>query len=702
MAALQSIRSKGKLIAVCVGGALLAFVLGDFINSGATIFGASQTKVGEINGTSIDYNEFSNIVDRRETFIKLASGRSTLDAETTDEIREDCWERLVRKNVVGKFIEKQGIRATNDELVFMLRTGNVTPFMRQAFVNPETGLYDPARATAFMAQNDAESRFIWQTLEDELREAKEYSKYVSMVSSGLYVTKAEVEQQFKNRTHVSDFKYVAFPLSDVKDSEVAVTEAAMKEFYKTVVNSFTRYQETRDIAYVSFDIVATKEDSASILSGVEKIKTDLGTLEDSDIESYINSRSVIPYSARYYSEGEIGNDGLDEAFFGSASASQQVYGPYVDGEYYKVARLQGFADRPDSVKVAHILLTVQNPADSLKVKAKADSLSNVLKSGIDFGALALEYSEDTGSARDSGNLGWITESINYIPEFKNACFSTAKGKTTIVKTAYGYHIVKVFDRTQVKRKAQIGFVYIEIRPSKQTRSAAYVKAGEFAGKNRTNAEFEKAVEEQKLIRRIAPNLTSNTRLIPGLENSREIVRWAFDDEKSKEVSQLMECGDRYIVAVLTGVHKKGVAPFESVKNQIALQVTNNLKADKIADMIKGASSVDAVASQYGKPVQEANAVNMQMTQIPGIGFEPQVIAAASVLQQGQVSAPVKGTNAVYLLQNTSYTPSQELQPLNLTTDRKQMQLDLRYRATYQVSSAIDQMVEIDDRRVKFF
>jgi peptidyl-prolyl cis-trans isomerase D len=700
MAALQSIRSRGKLIAVCVGGALLAFVLGDFINSGATIFGASQTKIGDINGESLDYNEFMSKVDQRETFMKLATGRSTLDAQTTDEIRDYCWEQEVRKNTIGKFLEKQGLRTTDDEIVYMINSGNVTPFMRQAFANPETGVFEPARVTAYMSQNDPESRFIWQTLENELRDSRDYVKYVSMVSSGLYVTKAEVENEFKNRTHISDFKYVALPLSEVKDDEIAVTESALKDYYSKNQNAFQRIQETRDIAYVSFDVIPTKEDSTAVLESVNKIRTGLQEADAADVKDFINSRSSTPFSNYHYNDGEIENAELNAQIF--ASQPGFVYGPYVEGEYYKLARLVEFKNLADSVKASHILLVVQNPADSLSVKAKADSLMGVLKSGIDFAALATANSQDPGSAREGGDLGWITESTPFIPEFKNACFSTEKGQVTLVKSAYGYHIIKVTDKTQVKRKASVGFVSVEIRPSKQTRSAAYVKASEFAGKNRTLSEFEKGIEEGKLLRRVAPNLTSNTRQIPGIENSRELVRWAFDNEKSKEVSQIMEFGDRYVVAALTGVHKKGIANLEAVKQAVAVQVSNSLKGDKLAEKLSGQSSVDAAAAQFGKPVQEAHAVNFEMVQIPGIGFEPAVIAAASALGENQTSAPVKGNNAVYLLQNTSYTPSQEIQPLNITTDRKQLENELRYRASYQIVNAVNQLVEIDDRRVKFF
>jgi parvulin-like peptidyl-prolyl isomerase len=72
------------------------------------------------------------------------------------------------------------------------------------------------------------------------------------------------------------------------------------------------------------------------------------------------------------------------------------------------------------------------------------------------------------------------------------------------------------------------------------------------------------------------------------------------------------------------------------------------------------------------------------------------------LQQGQVSAPIKGENGVYLLQNTSYTPAQAIQPVNVTTDRRMMEQELKSRATYQLYQSITDQADIDDRRVKFF
>ncbi len=699
MAVLSSIRSKGKLIAVCVGGALLAFVLGDFISSGQAIFGASQTKMGDINGTTIDYRQFENQVKAREQFTQLIYGRS--DGNAADEIRENVWQQAVRENTILKNANDQGIIVTDAEIANLIQTGYVTSTIRQLFADQQTGLYDPSKVTRFMQEGtDAQSRFIWQNLEDELRESRQLSKYLEMVNAGLYVTTAEVEREFAQRTQLSDIKYVAIPYSDIKDEEVSVSEDKLKTFYNENIKRYESTTETRDLSYVVFDVIPTQKDSAAALEIANSIKDGLASATPAEVESYINSKSDVPYSPFHYNKGELNNPAVDEMMF--ANEPGFVYGPYVDGEYYSLARLISKDMLSDSVEVSHILLVVSNPADSLKVKAKADSLLDVHKSGINFGALAAQFSDDQGSSADSGKLGWVTERTNFIPEFKNACFATDKGKTTIVKSMYGYHIIKVTNKTAPKLKVAVGIASVDIRPSSQTRQAAYALASEFAGRNRTRKQFDEAVTAQKLVARVAPRLTANTRQIPGIENSREIIRDAFNDEKAKEVSGVYEMGDRFIVAVLTGIHPKGTQTLASVKTEVTRLATNDAKGDAILAKLGTVSSVEDAAGKMGKEVKDANSIHLDMMQIPGIGFEPKVIAAAAALQQGQVSKPIKGENGVYVLQNTSYTPAQAIQPLNITTDKKMMQSDLTNRASYQIYNAVMDQANITDQRVKFF
>lgn len=680
---------------------MLAFVLGDFISSGATIFGASQTKMGDINGTTIDYTQFEQDVKARETFMQLVYGRNGIDGNAAEEIRDYVWQQAVLDNTIIKNAKEQGIIVTDEEIANLIQSGVVTSTIRQLFSDQQTGIYNPQIANQFIQQSgsDAQSRFIWQSLEDELRQSRQVSKYSSMIDAGLFVTTAEVEREFAQRTQLSDIKYVAIPYSDIKDEEVSVSDDKIKALYNENIKRYETSSETRDISYVVFDVIPTEKDSADALDVAKSVKPGLESATVAEVESYINSKSDVPYTPYHYNKGELTNPTVDEVMF--ANEPGFVYGPYVEGEYYNLARLISKGMRSDSVEVSHLLIAVSNPADSLKSKAKADSILGVHKSGIDFNALAAQFNEG-GSPSDSGKLGWITERTNLIPEIKEACFATEKGKTTIVKSGYGYHILKITGKTAPKQKVEVGIVSVEIRPSSQTRQTAYALASEFAGRNRTRKQFDEAVKEQKLVARVAPRLYANTRQIPGIENSREIIRDAFNDEKAKEVSGVYEMGDRFIVTVLTGVHPKGKPSLASVKNELTRLATNDAKGDVILGKLGTVSSVEDAAGKMGKEVKNASSIHLDMMQIPGIGFEPKVIAAAAALQQGQTSAPIKGETAVYVLQNTSFTPAQAIQPINVTTDKKMMGMELQRRASYEIGQSVIEQAVINDNRVKFF
>ena len=703
MAALQSIRNRGKLIAICVGAALLAFILGDFLNSSYTFFGRSQFDMATINGETISYQDFQQKVEQRETFIKLVTGQNSLSGDMSDQIREYVWEEIVRENVIGVNTKKLGITTSDDEIINMIQTGNVTPTIRQIFANPQTGMYDPSIVMSFLNDNSAERRaanqYVWDYLENELRESRTTSKYLNMLASGIRVTTSEVEQEYAERTEISDVKFVSFPFSDIKDEEITVTENDLNQYYNQHIKQYDRNAETRDVAYVAFDIVASEKDSAYSLDLINNLKNDFTTT--TNVVSFINSKSDEQYVDINYNKGEITNETVDSLMF--ASEPGFVYGPYIDNGYYKMARLVDVVNTPDSVKVAHILCGYRQGEDTTVARHKADSLLTVIKSGIDFGTLAMEVSDDNGSAADSGNLGWITERINFIKEFKDAAFATEKGKLTTVATTYGVHIIKVLDKTAPKKKVNVGFLQIEIKPSPTTRQQIYAQANKFAANTREVSKFDDAVKAENLTRRIAPNLSSDTRMVPGLENSREFVRWAFDQDKSKEVSEVMEFGSRYVVAAVVGVHPKGIAPLSAIKPSIEAEVTAQKKGEKIvADLqSKNLSNVDALAAQVNRPVQEATNVSLASVQMGG-NYDPAIVAVAASLDKNQVSKPVIGRSAVYVIQNTNKTPSQPIQQINIDTDRSVLQNDITARASYQAYDAMIKMAKLEDMRIKFF
>ena len=110
---------------------------------------------------------------------------------------------------------------------------------------------------------------------------------------------------------------------------------------------------------------------------------------------------------------------------------------------------------PDRVHVEHILfLTVDKPeAEVEEIKKQAQDVLNQAKKGANFEDLAKKYSQDPGSKDKGGDLGWILQGQT-VPEFEKVAFSLPKGSISdLVKTQYGFHIIKVIDKETAHTKS---------------------------------------------------------------------------------------------------------------------------------------------------------------------------------------------------------------------------------------------------------
>src|SRR5260370_3063439 len=119
--------------------------------------------------------------------------------------------------------------------------------------------------------------------------------------------------------------------------------------------------------------------------------------------------------------------------------------------YYK-QHIEEFR-QPEQVKASHILIKVAKGADAKvdeAARAKAEDILKQLKSGAKFEELASKYSEDKVSAAQGGSLGSFGHG-QMVPEFEQAAFSTPVGQISgLVKTDYGYHIIRVDDKHEAR------------------------------------------------------------------------------------------------------------------------------------------------------------------------------------------------------------------------------------------------------------
>jgi peptidyl-prolyl cis-trans isomerase D len=140
--------------------------------------------VGDINGTTIDYQQLREQIDEKETYIKLLYNTSVLDNATRDELTESIWERAKMENTILKNANDQGIIVTDAEVAHLIQTGQIgNSVIRQIATDRETGMYNPQIISDFISQGDKNGtyRFLWQHMEDDLRTDRQAQKYISMM-----------------------------------------------------------------------------------------------------------------------------------------------------------------------------------------------------------------------------------------------------------------------------------------------------------------------------------------------------------------------------------------------------------------------------------------------------------------------------------------------------------------------------------------
>jgi peptidyl-prolyl cis-trans isomerase D len=343
-----------------------------------------------------------------------------------------------------------------------------------------------------------------------------------------------------------------------------------------------------------------------------------------------------------------------------------------------------------------------------QAKREADSLIQLVKSGIDFNLLAMANSDDQGSAQVGGDLGWFSEGMMVVP-FNNACFSSRKGELVTVETNFGLHIIKIIDQSPGVKKYDIGIVDRKVIPSSTTTQRIYAEASQFAGTNNTYEKFNKAVADGNLNKKLALNVTPDQKELPGMTQSRGLVMSLFQYSEEGEIildgssQAVFELPDMYVVAYCTRVQEEGIAPVESVSSDIRFILAKRKKGEIISEEMKKLAAegktIYDIAAHYNTTVQDAAGINFRSFSIPGAGIEPGLIAAASASEAGLLSRPVTGNNGVFMYVVNTAAPSQAE---DLALIRERLGSNYEIRASYEAYQAIRDKKEVVDQRYKFY
>ena len=705
MATLQNIRNRGGLmVAIVIGLALGAFILGDMLNSGTQLMGPSQMKIAEIDGESIQYPDFQKKVEELSEIYKMNSQQTQIDETTGDQIREQVWQGYLQENILGKASEDLGITVSADELFDLVQGNNPHPIIQQLFKNPQTGQVDKSTILQFLKSLETsaspQQKSYWLYLENQIKQDRMRTKYNNLVSKGLYVTSQEAKESLEAKNQNANFQYIVLNYNSVPDADIKMTDSELQAYYKAHKDEY-KQEKTRKIEYVTFEVLPSAADNAATQKWVTDSKAEFATVQDN--EQYVNVNSDNRFDPSFYKKEEL-SPALAE--WALTAQPGEISGPYFENNAYKVAKIDQFKMMPDSVQASHILISPQTAGSPQKAQTMVDSIKSLIERGTSFSELAVKLSEDKGSALKGGDLGWFKRK-QMVPEFEEAAFTGAINQLSIARTQYGIHLIKTTKKGQESNQVRIAILSKNVGPSKETYQKVYGETSRFASENLNSESFNKSVLEQKLDKKMA-TLKEADREVAGLESSRQLVRAAFQAEKgnilvNNEGSPIFEYGNKFVVGVMTEATEEGNSTFEQAKSRVELAVSKEKKAKVLADKLSAAASgqttLEAIASKLSIDVKEASGLNFETYSIPAAGFEPKVVGTVSSLPENKISVPIEGINGVYMAKVTAITKSSDT---NVDGEKTRLAQTLGYRAGSQVFESLKKLVEVEDKRSKFY
>jgi len=417
-------------------------------------------------------------------------------------------------------------------------------------------------------------------------------KLRALVASSAFVPESDVRAEFDRRNTKVKFEYAVITQADILKG-LHPTEEELKSFYdhnKATYNN--AIPEKRQIKYVVID-------SAKIAAQ--------SPVTDQDLQAYYDQHR----------------------------------------EEYRVS---------EQVKVSHILIKTPLPEPGKKedekavadARTKAENVLKEVKAGGDFAKLAEKYSDDPGSAKTGGELGWIGRGRT-VPEFEKAAFSLNKGQTSdLVKSSYGFHIIRLEDKQDAHLKS-LAEVKSEIEAkvkAQKTAHAAEVAANTMLSEARTGG-FDKAAASKGQAA-VTTDYFGRNDTLPGLAANPQFMDMVFN-EPDKAPPDVAQIPQGYAVFQLLGIRVPATPTFEEVHSRVESEFKNQRaafllqqKTQELSDRAKAAHDLKKAAKELGATVKASDLVSPD-GQVPDIGSMSNA-SAVFALKPNEISGPITGAN----------------------------------------------------------
>lgn len=709
MATLQKIRDRGTLLVIIIGVALLAFVLGDLLTSGTTLFGRARDKAFVVNGEIISTQHYADKITEFEEFQKMVSGQTSLDENTTSQIREAVYQQMVRERLLNNQTDKLGLTVTKEEINDLVHGEAISPILQQLpfFVDPQTGVFSRSALIEFIntintpnAQPQEQAlinqyKSLWLFIENMIKTQRLEEKYISLLSNSVIVNDTESKTAFDLSQQNADIAYAMQSYFTIPDSTVTVADSEIRAFYDKHKKSFQQEAPLVKLSYFTKEVVPSDEDFAEVEAESENAYRQLQSAANP--APIVADYSDVPYRDVFVGETMLNPSQID--FVRTASVND-MYGPVREGNSFQIFKLIDRTVAPDSVHLR--MMAVPDASmmgqDSL-VTNFVDSIYNAIQDGQSFAEVANSLNPQS----NGGDVGWAREIdlISLGADVVRTAFNAPVGEVVRLNAPGQQMILQVIERTRPVNKYKLAVVDMPVIASEKTSNNVDNELNQFVSAPDVNTKFNEMAAEKGYM--VMPSMTfsANDFSLAQIPGSRQVITWAAN-EKQKGAVRKFDLTNLRVVARVDEVIPAGTTPLSEVSGSIRSRLINEKKADKIISDLKAQNltSLDAYANAMNTTVDTVKFVNFNTQNISGLGFEPALNSIAAFAPLNTVSGPVKGNMGVFVSTVTNRT--QGTDSYDAEQQKNVMLNENAYRLQMQSIEVLKQKLGVEDNRFRFF